>query len=118
MATVVVVAGVRSVGFAPTERGRCARETSAVATVLPFDRQCRIIASLVDGVSVRATERLCEVQKKTVSKLALAVGEGCIGLHSDLFRGLRSLFLEFDEIHSWVHTKQGHLKSTDPDEYG
>lgn len=82
--------------------------------VLPVARQVEIITCLVDGVGIRATSRLTDADRETVGRLALLVGEGCLRLHDRLFRGLHCSALQLDEQHSWVHTRQPHLKTTDP----
>jgi hypothetical protein len=48
-----------------------------MANILPFDGQAEIIASLTDGVSIRATERLTGVQRDTIMRLGVRVGFGC-----------------------------------------
>ncbi len=62
--------------------------------VLPFAKRVRIVASLVEGCSLRATERLCEVSHETVINQAVAIGEACRRLHNALMRGLRRLHEE------------------------
>lgn len=56
--------------------------------VLPFAKRVRIVSSLVEGCSLRATERLCEVSHATVISQAVAIGEACRRLHNALMRGL------------------------------
>lgn len=86
--------------------------------VLSHERRCRVIASLVDGMSLRAVERTTDVTLKTVGRLALDVGEGCQRLHDRIMRDLTCAMLQFDEQHSWVHTRHDHVKDSDPDEWG
>ncbi len=42
--------------------------------VLPQDRQARIIGCLVEGNSIRSTERLTGVHRDTIMKLGVKVG--------------------------------------------
>jgi hypothetical protein len=47
---------------------------------LPCDKQIEIIAALCEGVGQRAVSRLTETDRKTVARMALAVGTGCAEL--------------------------------------
>jgi len=38
--------------------------------ILPFEQQVQVIASLVDGCSIRATERMTGVHRDTIMRLA------------------------------------------------
>ena len=44
---------------------------------LDRDTQCRIIAALVEGNSIRSVERMTGIHRDTVMRLAVRVGEGC-----------------------------------------
>ena len=48
---------------------------------LPFDTRVRVAAALVDGVSIRATERLLGVHRDSIMKVGLTAGEACARLH-------------------------------------
>lgn len=39
--------------------------------------RARIVAALVEGNSIRATARMCEVSKATVTKLLVDLGQAC-----------------------------------------
>jgi hypothetical protein len=45
-----------------------------MANNLPFDRQVEIIATLTEGVSIRATERLTDIHRDTIMRLSVRVG--------------------------------------------
>jgi IS1 family transposase len=86
--------------------------------ILPRDKQVEAIAALCEGVSVRATERLCGVNRGTILSLGVRVGAGCGALHDAMMRGLHLGRIELDEAWSFVAKKQRHLKQTDPADFG
>lgn len=87
-------------------------------SVLSPEMQARVIACLVDGVSVNATARMTDVSKVTILRLLLLVGEGCARLHDRLFRDLPCSALQFDEQHSFVGKKTKNMKPDDGDDTG
>jgi hypothetical protein len=78
--------------------------------VLSRDKQIDIIATLTEGVGVRATARLTGVNRETVGKLALQVGKGCAELHDRRVVGVRVARIELDEVWSFVGKKQKRVK--------
>ena len=85
---------------------------------LSTEKRTLVTAALCEGVGVRATGRITGTDKDTVARLALQVGEGYARLHNKLFVRLKPNVLELDEAWSFVHTKQAHVRASDPDEYG
>lgn len=65
---------------------------------------------LLDGTSVRATERITGVHRDTIIRLMVRMGEGCSILLDEAMRGLNCKRLQVDEIWSFVHTKQRKVK--------
>jgi len=55
--------------------------------ILSRDKQIEVIAALCEGVGIRATARLTGVNRKTVGRLALQVGNGCAELHDRMMVG-------------------------------
>lgn len=49
--------------------------------ILPREKQVEVVAALCEGVGVPATARLAGVNRETVGKLGLQVGQGCAELH-------------------------------------
>jgi IS1 family transposase len=72
----------------------------------PREKQIEIIAALCEGVGQRAVTRLTGVDRKTVARLALRVGMGCMELHDRIMVGVRTERLELDEAWSFVGKKQ------------
>lgn len=86
--------------------------------VLPRERRIAVLACLVEGNSIRSTERLTGVHQETILRLLLKVGDGCAALHDRMVRGLTCVSIELDEIWTYVWKKQARLTETDPAEYG
>src|SRR4051794_40946677 len=77
---------------------------------LPKDKQTEIIAALCEGVGQRAVSRLTGTDRKTVARLALAVGNGCAELHDRMMVGLRVHRIECDELWAYVGHKRNPQK--------
>jgi IS1 family transposase len=86
--------------------------------VLPFETQTRIVASLVEGNSIRATERLTDVHRDTVMRLGVKIGEACGNLHRARMRNLQVALLEFDEQWDFIGKKRRNVKEGDAAEMG
>ncbi|MGO8993847.1 MAG: hypothetical protein ACLQVI_11000 [Polyangiaceae bacterium] len=81
--------------------------------VLPRDKQIAILSHLVEGSSVRSTERLVGVCREAVLRLLVRVGDGCANLLDETMRDLPCTRLELDELWAFVGKKQRHVKETD-----
>ena len=84
-----------------------------MSNVLPRDRQLAVLSALVEGVSVRGTERLTGVCREAVLSLLVRVGDGCAALLDAKMRDLPCTRLEIDELWAVVGKKQRHVKETD-----
>lgn len=82
--------------------------------VLPPAKRATVLASLCEGVGIRATARITETNRETVARLALEVGEACQRLHDDRLVQLRPVRVELDEAWSFVYAKQANSK--DPEQ--
>jgi IS1 family transposase len=74
--------------------------------ILPQSKQIEIIGMLCEGVGQRAVSRLTDTDRKTVARLALAVGRGCAELHDRAMVGLRVHRIECDELWAYVGHKR------------
>lgn len=82
-----------------------------MSNVLPREKQLAILRCLVEGCSVRATERMVDVSRETVLSLLVRAGEGCEHLHDSLMRNLACECIEVDEIWGFVQKKQRHVRA-------
>ena len=76
---------------------------------LSTERKRAILAALVEGCSIRGTQRMTGADKKTITRLLVRVGEGCAGMMDDRMRDLDCYNLQIDEVWSYVGKKQGRL---------
>ena len=84
-----------------------------MANVLPRQKQVAVLNALVEGVSIRSTERMLDVSRETVLSLLVRVGEGCAALHDATMRDLSCKRIECDEIWGYVQKKQRHVSLAD-----
>lgn len=85
---------------------------------LSFDQKVRVVSCLVEGNSVRSTERLCAIHRDTILRHLVQIGEGCQRLHDALFVGLHCNLLELDEVWSYLGKKQKRVRPEDPAAFG
>lgn len=74
--------------------------------VLSRDQQIQIVGALCEGVGQRAVSRLTGTDRKTVARLALAVGRGAAELHDRMMVGLHVHRIECDELWAYVGHKR------------
>ena len=68
-----------------------------------------VIASLVEGNSIRATVRLTGVAKNTIVKLLVEAGAACTKFQDETLRNLPSKRLQCDEIWSFCYAKRNNV---------
>lgn len=80
---------------------------------LNLDRRTQIVSALVEGNSIRSTERMTGVHRDTIMRLLVEVGTGCADLMDEKMRELPCRRVQVDEIWSYVGKKQRQLKPED-----
>lgn len=80
---------------------------------LSLARQTQVIKCLVEGNSIRSTERMTDTHRDTVMRLLVQVGEGCHALHNAMMRDLPCRRVQCDEIWSFVGKKQRWVRPED-----
>jgi IS1 family transposase len=80
---------------------------------LPEEKQLAIINALVEGNSIRSTERMTGVHRDTIMRLVLDLGDSCGRLLNERVRNVRSRRIQVDEIWTFVLKKQAHLDQFD-----
>src|SRR5665213_2042796 len=73
---------------------------------LDMDRRCQIIASLVEGNSLRSTSRMTGVAINTVVKLAVEAGAACSDYQDRVMVNLNCKRVQMDECWSFCYAKQ------------
>ena len=89
-----------------------------MANVLPKEKQVAIIAALAEGNSIRSVERMTNVHRDTIMRLAVKVGEGCEKLLDEKMNGLKSKCVEIDEIWGYVGCKDRTMRFSQNAHYG
>ena len=80
---------------------------------LKLDKQETVIRALVEGCSVRSTERMTGVHRDTILRLMVRVGESCEGILDNTMRGLTCERIEVDEVWAYVGKKQRYVELAD-----
>jgi IS1 family transposase len=77
------------------------------------EKRVQIVNALVEGNSVRATARMCDVAFNTVLKLVPEIGRACAEYQDGAFRNLTCRRIQCDEIWDFVYAKEKNV----PEEY-
>ena len=80
---------------------------------LSLARRTQIINCLVEGNSIRSTERMTDTHRDTVMRLMVEVGNGCAKLQSEIMRRLTCERIQVDEIWAFVGKKQKQVTPED-----
>ena len=80
---------------------------------LSIDKQTRAISALVEGCSIRSTERMTGIHRDTIMRLMVRVGNACEQFMDKTLRNLDCKKIQVDEIWTYVAKKQRHVKRTD-----
>lgn len=81
--------------------------------VLKPQKKESVISALVEGNSIRSTERMTGVHRDTIMRLLARVGAGCERLLDQTMRDLACERVQVDEIWNFVGKKQRHLTDRD-----
>lgn len=73
---------------------------------LSIQDRARILHCLVEGNSMRATSRMCDVSINTVTKLLVDVGSACLKYQDEAMRDLPCTRIQCDEIWSFCSMKE------------
>jgi transposase-like protein/IS1 family transposase len=85
---------------------------------IELSKAVQVVTLLTEGMGIRAISRVTGVHKTTILALLATVGEKCERVFDRTVRNVRPRFVQADELWSFVHTKEGHLGSDDPREWG
>ena len=81
-----------------------------MANILKTEKKVAAISMLCEGASIRAVERITGIQKKTIGRLALRVGQACKRIMDEKMRGLTCKQIEVDEIWGFIGAKRNNAK--------
>ncbi len=74
------------------------------------DAAARAIQCLIEGCSIRSTERLTGLNRNTILRLLEVVGQRCSSLLDSRLRNLRCRYVQCDEIWTFVQKKQRRVR--------
>ncbi len=80
---------------------------------LNSQKQEMVISALVEGSSVRSTERITGVHRDTILRLMVRVGNACEKYMDQAMMNLKCKKVQVDEIWCYVGKKQRHIKTKD-----
>lgn len=80
---------------------------------LPLRTRAQVVSSLVEGNSIRSTERMFNVHRDTVMRTLVDVGNGCAKIMDAEMRDLSCRRIQVDEIWAFVQKKQRTLTKAD-----
>jgi len=81
-----------------------------MANILKTEKKVAVVSMLAEGASIRAIERITGVQKKTIGRLALRIGQACKRIMDEKMRGLTCKQIEVDEIWGFIGAKRNNAK--------
>ena len=85
---------------------------------LSIQKRAQILQTLCEGMSLRATARVCGVAYNTVLKLQVEAGHAAEAFHVERVANIRSQWVQCDELWSFCHTKRKNLTEPSPEGYG
>jgi IS1 family transposase len=85
---------------------------------LDSETRCRVVASLVEGNSIRATVRMTGAAKNTVTKLLVELGAACSRYQDSTLRNLSCERVQVDECWAFCYAKAKNVKPEHFDDGG
>jgi len=83
------------------------------------DTRARVISCLIEGNSIRSTERMTDTHRDTIMRLLVSTGETCAALMDEKMHNLSCRHIQVDELWTYVQKKQRHITfSDDPQRVG
>ena len=85
---------------------------------VPADRAELAVQLLVEGNSIRSTERITKLDRNTIMRVLVLAGERCQSLMDSKMRNLHPAHLQLDEIWTYCGKKQRRIRKGDSPELG
>ena len=82
---------------------------------LKKEKQAQIINCLIEGNSIRSTERMTDTHRDTTMRLLVSTGENCATILNEKMRNLTCRYIQVDEIWAYVQKKQRNVTLNDND---
>jgi IS1 family transposase len=84
--------------------------------ILKPEKKLAVLSALVEGNSIRSTERMTGVHRDTILRLLVQVGENCLRLSDVTMQDLPCSRVQVDEIWTFVAKKQKRIKQGESDQ--
>jgi hypothetical protein len=82
-------------------------------SVLSTKQRVQVVSCLVEGNSIRSTNRLTGIAKGSILKLLVEMGEVCTAYHDEHVRRLHAKRIQADEIWAFCGKKQKNVVEGD-----
>jgi transposase-like protein len=90
-----------------------AHKAALKGTIIPLDKIVLVLRLLVEGNSIRSTERISGLDRNTIMKLLVLAGAKCEKLLGRVLVNVPVRDVECDEIWGFVGKKEGHKKASE-----
>src|SRR5271165_43758 len=84
----------------------------------PLDKVTQILNLMLEGMSVRAIERLTGVHRDTILELMKTAARKARHVLDSRVFGISPRYVQADEMWTYIHTREPHLNKSDPPEWG
>ncbi len=95
-----------------------AHERTLGSMYVPQDRAELAVQMLIEGNSLRSTQRITKLDINTIMRVLVLAGERCQSLMDSKMRNLHMEHLQIDEIWTYVQKKKRHVREDDSPEVG
>ena len=95
-----------------------AHERTLGSMYVPADRAALAVQLLIEGNSIRSTERITKLDRNTIMRVLILAGERCQSLMDERMRNLTFKYLQCDEIWTYVGKKARQVRKGDSPELG
>jgi hypothetical protein len=85
---------------------------------IPEDRAVLALQLLLEGNSIRSTERITKLDRNTIMSLLVLAGQRCQALMNSKMRSLSMKRIQIDEIWTYVQKKARHVRKGDSPDIG
>lgn len=95
-----------------------AHERTLGSMYVSADKANLALQLLLEGNSIRSTERITQIDRNTIMRLLVKAGERAESLMESRMRDLRPRYLQCDEIWTYVGKKNRHVRKGDSPDLG
>jgi transposase-like protein/IS1 family transposase len=95
-----------------------AHERTLGSMCVPADQAALAVQLLIEGNSIRSTERITKLDRNTIMRLLVLAGKRCEALMDSRMRNVHPRYLQIDEIWTFVQKKNRHVRKGDSPEVG